>query len=115
MSVIDDLIVKALAERVLAEVLPAVRAEMEAARAERPLADAETLARLLGVSEHTIYRAKTDGMPHLYVRDALRFDVVACRAWLAARPTKRKPRARHAAAPAAPAAGVVLKMRRRAG
>jgi hypothetical protein len=48
-----------------------------------PLVDKRELARLLDVSVATIDRLARSGMPFQPVGDARRFDIAACRAWLA--------------------------------
>jgi hypothetical protein len=51
----------------------------------------EELAQTLRVSAQTIDRQVRAGMPVEYVGDLPRFDLAACRAWLATRPKKERP------------------------
>jgi hypothetical protein len=68
------------------DVLAAVRSALTPADvAPAGLVDAGALARELRVSRATVSRLTSDGMPHQLVGARRRYDVAACRAWLAER------------------------------
>lgn len=80
-----DGILEHLADRLAARVVELVSDRMRG-EAEQPAPSALTksdLAQQLNVSTATIDRFVRRGMPHFYVGDRRRFDIAACRAWLA--------------------------------
>lgn len=77
--------IEAAVERGVERALAAARPEPAA---DIMLLDGRQLDRVLGISAATRCRLVLEGMPHEQVGTRRRFDVAACRAWLAARGSK---------------------------
>jgi hypothetical protein len=77
-------------DRIVVRVVPQVALVMSAG-ASTPLLSLDDLAQTLGVGPATVRRRVAEGMPMVHVGDLPRFDLAACRAWLATRP-KRRPK-----------------------
>lgn len=109
--------VDAVVDALRASLLPEIEAMIVralAGRASAGVVNIDELGAALKVSESTVRRMVSAGMPVEWAASAMRFDVAACRAWTRARGKKSVTRAGESRpSTAGPVPGVTLKSRAR--